>query len=516
AAVTEDDSSGLILHWDARTGSLLARTRLSTRRAPAHFEFVSGERVVMAGDDATVVRDAATLRPLRRFPEAEDATAISPAAGLVAFGTQDGSVRLLDLRTGALRTAAGRHEGPVVAMRFSPRGDRLVTAGGDERLIVWDPRRASVVERLAAGGTGLVQGLDVTADGRTAYSAGRDGTVIAWDLTGERRWERRFDVSGAAPARPSRLAVTADGSRFAVVTVDGVDLFDGRRLRRTGHFQPARGHAVGVALAPDGGTLAMATTGGMLELWDPRARRRLVEPQIAHAYAPNALTFSGDGRWLATGDSSIVKLWDVRRRTTVGSFVHGGSTLSLSPDGTRLAVTALNDRVSGGLEIRSVPGLKVLRTVPVPAGSVGRFAPDGRSLIYGDRDGRMWVLDTRTWKSTGDPLGEGAWIVDASVSPDSRLVATTSTDGTGRLWDLSTRRPIGTTLSGGSEEPIAAGFINGGTHLAVVRENEGVAWDVRPASWSRRACTVAGRSLTRAEWTSLLPERTYEPACARP
>ena len=138
------------------------------------------------------------------------------------------------------------------------------------------------------------------------------------------------------------------------------------------------------------------------------------------------------------------------------------------------------------------------------------------SLIYADRDGGVRLLDTHTWQPTGDPLGEGAWIVDASVSPDGRLVATTSTDGTGRLWDLATRRPIGTTLSGGSEEPIAAAFINGGTHLAVVHENHGVAWDVRPASWARHACTVAGRSLTRAEWTSLLPERAYEPACRRP
>ncbi len=60
-------------------------------------------------------------------------------------------MRLLDLRTGTLRTAAGRHGGPVVAMRFSPRGDRLVTAGDDERLIVWDPRRATAVETARGG-----------------------------------------------------------------------------------------------------------------------------------------------------------------------------------------------------------------------------------------------------------------------------------------------------------------------------------------------------------------------------
>jgi WD40 repeat protein/DNA-binding SARP family transcriptional activator/energy-coupling factor transporter ATP-binding protein EcfA2 len=516
AAATADSS--YVLRWDARTGNSLVDTRMSSRRAPALFGFVSARRVVTAAQGATIVRDAATLRPLRRFPAARDVTALSFAAGLVAFGAGDGSVRLLDLRTGALRTAAGRHEGPVVAMRFSPRGHRLVTAGDDERLIVWDLRGANAVETIAARGLGLVQDLAVSRDGRTAYSAGRDGTVIAWDLTGDRRWERRFDVRSAALLWRSWLTETPDGSQFAIIVAGGgVDLFDGGTLRRTGRFRPARGRAVGAALAPDGGTLAVTSAEGTLELWDTRARRRLVEPQIAHAHEPDSVTFSGDGHWLVTGDVSIVRLWDARRRTTAGSFVQGGgSDLSLSPDGTMLAVTALNDRFAGGLEIRSVPSLEVIRTVPVPAGTVGRFAPDGRSLVYGDREGRVWTLDTRTWKPTGRPFGEGAWIRDASVSPDGRLLATTSTDGTGRLWDLASRRPIGAALSGASGEPIAAGFIRGGTHLAVIHEREGVAWDVRPASWARHACAVAGRTLTRAEWASLLPGRDYEPACVRP
>jgi WD40 repeat protein len=218
---------------------------------------------------------------------------------------------------------------------------------------------------------------------------------------------------------------------------------------------------------------------------------------------------------LATGDASIVRLWDVHRRTTAGSFVQGGGHhLSLSPDGTMLAVTALNDKFGGGLEIRSVAALEPVRTVPVPAGTVARFAPDGRSLIYGDREGRVWTVDTRTWKPTGRMGGDGAWILDAGVSPDGRVVVTTSNDGTGRLWDLASRRPIGAALSGGPGQTIAAGFMRGGTQFAVIHEDEAVAWDVRPASWARHACAVAGRTLTRSEWTSLLPGRDYEPACA--
>ena len=90
---------------------------------------------------------------------------------------------------------------------------------------------------------------------------------------------------------------------------------------------------------------------------------------------------------------------------------------------------------------------------------------------------------------------------------------TTSNDGTGRLWDLAAGRAIGTALSGGSGDSLAAGFIGDGMHLAVIHEREGVAWDVRPEAWARHACAVAGRTLTRTEWASLLPDRDYDPAC---
>ena len=38
-------------------------------------------------------------------------------------------------------------------------------------------------------------------------------------------------------------------------------------------------------------------------------------------------------------------------------------------------------------------------------------------------------------------------------------------------------------------------------------------WDVRPSARAQHACTVAGRTLTRAEWNDALPGREYAPAC---
>jgi WD40 repeat protein len=152
----------------------------------------------------------------------------------------------------------------------------------------------------------------------------------------------------------------------------------------------------------------------------------------------------------------------------------------------------------------------------MPTGTIGRFSADGRSLIYGARDGRVWTLDTHSWKPRGRPIEAHASILSADLSPDGRLLATTSTDGAGRLWDVASRRPIGTALSGGADDPIGAAFIRGGSHLAVIHPRDGVAWDVRQHSWVRHACAVAGRPFSRSEWDDALPQREYAPACARP
>jgi hypothetical protein len=47
----------------------------------------------------------------------------------------------------------------------------------------------------------------------------------------------------------------------------------------------------------------------------------------------------------------------------------------------------------------------------------------------------------------------------------------------------------------------------------VSTEGRGLRWDVSPALWSRRACAVAGRELTLAEWRDVLPDRPYRAVC---
>ncbi len=87
-------------------------------------------------------------------------------------------------------------------------------------------------------------------------------------------------------------------------------------------------------------------------------------------------------------------------------------------------------------------------------------------------------------------------------------------DGQIRLWDFTSRQPIGTPLPGPENINAVAFFAPDGAHVfAVFRDGRGYRWDVRDRAWERKACSIAGRRLTRTEWHEALPGRAYSPAC---
>ena len=540
--VVNGPGPGELLRWDARTGRLLARQVAG--KDLVLIGFVAGAERLLTSSESTpavTLRDAATLRPLRRFPVGAPAGAstVSPDGRLAALGAPDGSVRFLDLRSGKLRRASGHHDAAVRDARFTPDGRTLVTAGEDAKLMLWNVPHASASETLD-GHAGPVREVAVSPDGGTAYSASLDGSAIVWDLAGTCRLGRSFHAAPVDPGGPvgggcgacgattpdegnlppSVIAATHDGSSFAIPGSDGnVYLYDSLTLARTAVIpvNPG-GRVLSIAIAPDGRTMAATTLFGEVSFWDLHTRRPLGMPQIAHAGPVWTPTFSGDGRWMATaGEDQVVWLWDARRRRPLAKLQLAAvvDDVGLSPDGKTLAVTTGADSGQGSVEIYSVPRLARTAVLPAQWGRWGRFSPDGRLLVVADHEGRLQLFDTKTWKPRTRPvIAHRDEVLSVNFSPDSRSLSTTSLDGTTRLWNLASGRPIGEGLPGPPQHRSAATFVRGGTHLVVVYDDgRGLLWDLRPSSWARHACSVAGRTLTRDEWSDALPGRDYAPAC---
>ena len=96
------------------------------------------------------------------------------------------------------------------------------------------------------------------------------------------------------------------------------------------------------------------------------------------------------------------------------------------------------------------------------------------------------------------------WANTVDFSPDGRILAPAASDGTVRLVDVRTRIEIATPVPGLVSEEAAEFTPDGKQLLVVYATGAGFAWDVDPAVWRHRACAVARRTLTQAEWQEFL------------
>ena len=273
------------------------------------------------------IHDTSTLKPSAEF-DLETVVyshAISPIAShlLVACATQGDSIRLVDLRSGALTQKIG-YDSPVLSVAWSPRNEyQLASAGSEGRVRIWDVRRSrgsvgtldlrddvgvsefANTENPSDRGlahNGLANGVVWTGDAGHIVSAGHDEKIRVWDmktgantLTAFGPLVRNNHFSTLQPLLvPSDLSPSGKEMLFwpNPTEVLGFELFDGKLIkrmktrnsiaaRRNNAAQQLNTQSRTTALAWKFGDVGMysAHTDGTINAWVPRTKEEMEEDE---------------------------------------------------------------------------------------------------------------------------------------------------------------------------------------------------------------------------------------------
>jgi eukaryotic-like serine/threonine-protein kinase len=446
-----------------------------------------------------LIRDAVTLEVLQRLEghtEPLTSVAFSPDGTKLATSSLDLTVRVWDAASAKeIRKLIGHGRRPNKVV-FSPNGKWLAAGTDGTSITVWEVETGKEINWIR-GHTAEVYGLAFDPDSRRLASSSNN-IVKVWDL------EPSKDVSTLRghDAWVSRAVFSPDGKLIATASIDRTikvwDPADGQcKYTLVGHTEPI----FTLDFSPDGTTLASGGGNwkhidreGEIRVWD-LATRKEVRSLHAHVGLARALAFSPDGRQLASvgGERTFVpaiRIWDVKtwqERPPLKGHTLGLTCIAYSRDGRLIASAGFDNTVKiwdagSGREIRTLEG----HTDGIFSVA---FSPDGKQLASCSQDGntRLWdpttgqgirpplpgrhaMLNCLSFSPDGKRLAIGDYVVtirdvatglealaldghsgliwSVAFSPDGHRIASTSQDGTVRIWDGTPLDAVSTKTSG--------------------------------------------------------------------
>jgi WD40 repeat protein len=382
-----------VRRWEVETGKEIRR--LPRGPAPGFPGITGGvifsrdgKKLVTGGMDRTVrVWNLATARPVLSIKGGVPPIALAPDDTTLAMTGRDHSLRLWDIvRSKEIPTPDGPRKW-ITALAVSPNGKTAALGVAGEFVRIYDTLPGKELRRWAAHEYGVYL-LLFAPNGKELLSWGRDADF--WDpSSGKRLRSLPGKLAFAEPA-----VYSPNGQLLAFRSNSHVVVWDLRAAKQVCRCGAEPGLIRGLSFAPDGKTLAIASDGKQISLWDTPTGKRKLAFRTAGSPLYVAFTPAGD-RIVSNGcEHWGVGVWDTatgKLQYSFGGHPEFGLRQALSPDGRLLASSGVENTIVVR-ELASGSVRRRLKGHPAHVSGLA-FGSSSRVLISASHDTTALVWD---------------------------------------------------------------------------------------------------------------------------
>jgi WD40 repeat protein len=285
-------------------------------------------------------------------------------------------------------------------------------------------------------------------DGRQLATIGDDGTAILWEVaTGEEMLRLPGTTNPSDFVSTQRIAYSLDGNLLAVCDSNVIKIYDPATGNLIQTLSGLLSDSTAIAFSRDGKRIAAGSFDGTTILWNVTSGVPLLKMK-GHSDAVEGVTFSLDDNWLITaGGDATIKIWE----TATGNLSHEFSeftglidSVTFNPDGTQFAFGTVDGLHIWQLDFSTSKDETTITSqeiLAIPGSAGGTFSPDGSLLAAASgmaAGGNSIILrDARTGRELLTLSGHTGWVMGLAFSPDGKRLASTSLDGTVKIWRIT-------------------------------------------------------------------------------
>lgn len=284
----------------------------------------------------------------------------------VAFGTNDGKIKVMNLITGAEEMSYQAHPEMAISVKFHPDGNLLVSGGKDGSVKLYDIVEKKEVLTFQAHEKAIIC-IRFSPDGTKIFTGSRDNTVRIFDMVTGKELLKIADIKGNVRA----IEFNPDGKSIIISTaaifksIKIYSLADGHEIKTLEMANTER-----IDVAPNGNFIAAATLDKSVFIWNIQTGNQAFTLSGHKKYIRD-VAFSSGGKMLAScSEDNMVILWDIEKGVAIHTFSgHSDNvtSISYSNDGTMLATASWD----GTLKIWDLRPYNVEMVKEAPVVSVG-------------------------------------------------------------------------------------------------------------------------------------------------